>query len=101
MYKLLAVFFIVWFCYLPLVVLIAIPINPLERLKVISTLELGVDFLANTAMVVLFCPQWSDLYFQFNSHINQLARLSFELKDQSLKSYGSSSSVASLTASHD
>ncbi len=96
MYRLLAVFFIVWFCYLPLVVFVSVWINALERSKVITTTFLCFDLMANIIMVVLFCPKWSDMYFQFSSQINEFSRITIRLQDKSLGAYGSSTSLGSV-----
>ena len=95
LYRILLVFYLIWFLYLPLIVVIAVFVNPLERLKVIQTSSLIVDVLANGTMILLFCPWWSDWYFQFKSEINELSRISFRLEDHArLKTYGSSSTCS-------
>lgn len=87
----LMVVYVVWFCYLPLVIIITVFINPVEREKVVSTSILTFDLLMNIVMVLLFCPLWSNLYFQFDSHINELRRLSSSLKAYGITRSGSTS----------
>ena len=87
----LVVVYVVWFCYLPLFVIIASVINPVQSGKVVSTSILTFDLLMDTVMVLLFCPLWSNLYFQFDSHINELRRFSSSLKAYGLSRSGSTS----------
>ena len=93
-YRFLVILLVVWFCSLPLAVIIASAVNPLERIRIISCTILVFDFLANFAMVLLLCPKWADQYFQFNSRLNMLPRLSI-----SLKAYGGSNETSSLASS--
>ena len=87
----LVIVYIVWFCYLPLVVIIACFIYPVERGRVISASILTFDFLISAVMVFLFWPRCSIHYFQFDSYINELRKLKL-----SLKAYGLSNSEARL-----
>ena len=80
----LVVVYIVWFCYLPLVVVIVCFINPVERGRVISASILTFDLLINGVMVILFCPWCSNHYFQFNSYLNELRALKLTLKAYSV-----------------
>lgn len=91
LYIILAVGYIVWFCYLPLLTLVALSINPLRRLLVMSSVYFLFDFLINLGMVVLFCPRWSSKFFQFNNYINILSQSPYMYK--SLKSYGGGSTT--------
>ena len=75
LYRWLLFFYIVWFTYLPGVVILAAILNPLERARVVGVSLLFFDFLANVAMVLLFCPKWSQVYLQFGSDLNILARV--------------------------
>lgn len=86
LYVILAVCYIIWFCYLPLVTLILLAVNPLYRRLAMSTIYLVFDFLINLGMVVLFCPKWANRFFQFNNYINLLSKTPYTYK--SLKSYG-------------
>lgn len=87
LYRILAVCYVVWFCYLPFVTVFLLLANPVLRLLALSTFYLVFDFLINLGMVVLFCPRWSNKFFQFNSFINVLSGTPYVYK--SLKSYGS------------
>ena len=89
-----AVCYTLWFCSLPLTVFIAAFINPVERFKLISIGILVFDFLLNCGVLLLFCPKWSNRYFQFESHINQLHQFSKGFK--SLKTYGGADSNSTL-----
>ena len=75
LYRLLAVLYVVWFCYLPVAVVIATILNPLERARVIAVFVLTFDLIVNVVMVLLMCPKWSQVYFQFSSHLNSLTRV--------------------------
>jgi hypothetical protein len=88
LYIVLAVCYLIWFCYLPIVILLTLAANPVRRLLVISTVYLLADFLINFGMVFLFCPRWANKYFQFNSYINLLNQPSHMYR--SLKAYGTS-----------
>ena len=87
----LVVVYVVWFCYLPLVVVIVCFINPVERGRVVSASILTFDLLINGVMVILFCPWCSNHYFQFDSYLNELRTLKL-----TLKAYGVSNSEARL-----
>ena len=69
-YRLFAVGFVVWFGYLPITVGALYAANTLEWTRVILSASLFFDLAANFILVILFCPLWSDYYFQFNSHLN-------------------------------
>ena len=71
-YRLFAVGFVVWFGYLPITVGALYAANTLEWTRVILSASLFFDLAANFILVILFCPLWSDYYFQFNSHLNTL-----------------------------
>ena len=71
-YRLLAVGFVVWFGYLPITVAALYSANTLEWTRVILSTSLFFDLAANFVLVILFCPLWSDYYFQFNSQLNVL-----------------------------
>lgn len=89
LYVILAVCYIVWFSYLPLITLITLGINPVRRLLVMSAVYQVFDFLINFGMVVLFCPRWANKFFQFSSYINVLSQSPYVYTN--LKAYGSSS----------
>lgn len=97
LYCFLVVFYVIWFCYLPLVVVIIVFVNPVQKAKVVSSVYLTIDLLASGVMVLLFCPLWSDLYFQFKSHVNDLTKHNFQVRYRSLKEYGSSGSFISTS----
>lgn len=86
LYIILAVCYVVWFCYLPLITLIALLVNPVRRILTMSAVYLIFDFLINFGMVMLFCPRWANKFFQFNSYINLLSQTPFPYKN--LKTYG-------------
>ena len=88
LYIILAVCYIVWFCYLPMITLLSLAVNPVRRQIVMSTVYLTFDFLINFGMVVLFCPRWANKFFQFDSYINVLSQSPYMYK--SLKDYGTS-----------
>lgn len=92
LYRILAVCYIVWFCYLPLITVLFLFLNPVHRLFAISTTYFVFDFFINFGMVVLFCPRWGNKFFQFNNYINMLSQSPYGYK--SLKSYGSGPSTA-------
>ena len=75
LYRTLAVLYVVWFCYLPVAVIIASILNPLERPRIVVVFILTFDLVINLVMVLLMCPKWSQLYFQFSSHLNSLTRV--------------------------
>lgn len=75
LYLCLVVLYVVWFCYLPVAVAIASFLNALERSRVIVVFILTFDLVMNSVMVLLFCPKWSQHFFQFNHHLNSLARV--------------------------
>ena len=65
LYRFFIVFFLTWFCYLPLIVIIAVGVNPVLRSTVINTVRLLFDLLATAIMMLLFVPRWAGAYFQF------------------------------------
>ena len=71
-YRLFAMSFVVWFGYLPITVGVLHAVNLLEWTRVILSASLFFDLAANFILVILFCPLWSDYYFQFNSHLNTI-----------------------------
>ena len=71
-YRLFAMSFVVWFGYLPITVGVLHAVNLLEWTRVILSASLFFDLAANFILVILFCPLWSDYYFQFNSHVNTI-----------------------------
>lgn len=91
LYIVLAVVYVVWFGYLPVAVLLSLAANPVFRYMVLLTIVLLFDLLINMFMLGLFCPRWSDRFFQFDSHINMLSKISGTYK--SLKGYGSAPQV--------
>ena len=92
LYVILAVCYVIWFCYLPLLTLLALAINPVRRLITMSSVYLIFDFLINLGMVILFCPRWKNKFFQFDSHINALTDSKYVYK--TLKFYGGSAAAA-------
>lgn len=58
---------LVWFVYLPLLVLIAIQISALWRFKLMLGITYSVDFLAFAIMAHLLWPTRSEQYFQLSS----------------------------------
>lgn len=94
LYVVLAIFYILWFCYLPGIVFVAALINPVLKYKLVLSFVLTFDFLANFGMVLLFVPRWSKLFFQFDSHLNALQESPYK----SLKSfrYGSSENTPNV-----
>lgn len=90
LYQILATCYLVWFLYLPLIALLALAVNPVRRLLVMSSVYFTFDFLINLGMVLLFCPLWANKYFQFDNYINVLSQSLYTYK--SLKSYGGSTS---------
>lgn len=99
LYRCLLVLYLLWFCYLPVAVIVARILNVLERQRVIAASVLTFDLLINAVMVLLFCPKWSDQYFQFNSHLNYLTRVS--MKRSKLTQYNSVSSFLTSSTSGD
>lgn len=94
LYIILAVCYVIWFCYLPLITLFTLLVNPVRRLLVMSTVYLIFDFLINFGMVVLFCPRWANRFFQFNNYINLLSQSPYTYK--SLKAYGSATAPSPI-----
>lgn len=92
LYCVLAVFYVIWFCYLPFIVFIVAFINPVYKYKVVLSFVLTFDFLANLGMVLLFVPQWAKVLFQFDSHLNS----SRPYTTLSSFNYGSSKVTASV-----
>lgn len=88
LYIVLAVCYIIWFSYLPMLTLLALAVNPVKRFLVVSSVYLVFDLLINVGMVTLFCPRWANRYFQFDHYINVLSQSSNTYR--SLKSYGGS-----------
>ena len=84
LYVVLAVCYLVWFLYLPLLTLLTLATNPVNRNLAMSSVYLVFDFFINLGMVLLFCPRWANKYFQFNNYINLLSRTPHT---KSLKSY--------------
>ena len=78
LYQVLIGIFILWFCYLPVAVVIASLLNVLERARVIGVSILTFDLVINLVMVLLMCPKWSQSYFQFTSHLNALSRVTMK-----------------------
>lgn len=76
LYIVLSVIYIVWFCYLPVAVILAFAANPVFRYIVLRTIILVFDLFINVFFLALFCPRWSDKFFQFESHINLLSKIS-------------------------
>ena len=74
LYRFLLLLYLLWFSYLVVAVIIARILDALERERVIAAFVLIFDLLANLVMVLLFCPKWSNRYFQFNSHLNYLTQ---------------------------
>ena len=99
LYRCLLVLYLLWFCYLPVGVIVARILDALERQRVIAASVLTFDLLINAVMVLLFCPKWSDQYFQFNSHLNYLTRVS--MKRSKMTQYNSVSSFLTSSTSED
>ena len=92
LYIVLSIIYIVWFSYLPAAVILAFAAKPVLRYIALRTIILLFDLFINVFMLALFCPRWSDRFFQFESHINMLSKISGTYK--SLRgSYGSTSQV--------
>ncbi len=87
LYIILAVCYVIWFCYLPLLTLFALLADPVRRLVGMLSVYLVFDFLINLGMVILFCPRWTNKFFQFDNYINSLSDSS-KYVYKSLKSYG-------------
>lgn len=85
-YKLLAGGFVVWFGYLPLTVAVLYAVNTLEWTRVIRSTSLFFDLAANFVLIILFCPFWSDYFFQFNSHLNKIGHTRYSILSLSEKS---------------
>ena len=77
LYIVLAIVYLVWFIYLPVAVILAFAVNPVLRFLFLRSIILVFDLSINLFMVGLFCPKWSDKFFQFDSHINQLSKTSY------------------------
>ena len=92
LYIVLSVVYVVWFCYLPVVVLLTFAANPVLRYIALRTVVLMFDLFINIFMLSLFCPLWSDRFFQFESHINLLSKISGTYKIVK-DNYGSASQV--------
>lgn len=102
LYRCLLVLYIAWFCYLPVAVIVASCLNALERARVMAVSILTFDLIVNFVMVLLFCPKWSQQYFQFSSHLNYLTRVSMHNPKSSLTHYHTlSSSFPSITTDDD
>ena len=92
LYIVLSIIYVIWFSYLPVAVILAFAANPVLRYVALRTIILLFDLFINVFMLVLFCPRWSDKFFQFESHINVLSKISGTYK--SIRgSYGSASQV--------
>ena len=87
LYRCLLVLYVVWFCYLPVAVVIASFVNALERSRVIVVFILTFDLVMNSVMVLLFCPKWSQHFFQFSSHLNSLTRVTVRRMKTSVANY--------------
>lgn len=87
LYRCFLVLYVVWFSYLPVAVIIASCLNALERQRVIVVCILTLDLLVNFVMVLLFCPRWSQQYFQFSSHLNYLTTVSMRTTKTGLTHY--------------
>lgn len=57
---------VVWFCYLPVVVIIAAILNPVYRMLLISTSIRVMDFTGFLGITIFLYPCWSYQYFQFS-----------------------------------
>lgn len=102
LYRCLLVLYIAWFCYLPVAVIIASCLNALQRPRVIVVFILTFDLIVNFVMVLLFCPKWSQQYFQFSSHLNYLTRFTVRNTKSSLTHYHTlSNSFPSITTDDD
>ncbi|XP_012941217.2 transmembrane protein 145 [Aplysia californica] len=55
-------FYLVWFCYLPILALITTQVSPLWRYKTIISINYAVDILAYAVLVHLFWPARSILF---------------------------------------
>ena len=68
---------LIWFMYLPIVVIIAAVLNPVYRTMLISTSIRVMDFAGFLSMTILLYPQWSHRYFQFSHWFteDEVARL--------------------------
>lgn len=68
---------VVWFVYLPIVVIVAAVLNPVYRLLLISTSIRVMDFVGFLGMTILLYPRWSHRYFQFDHWFteDEVARL--------------------------
>ena len=92
LYIVLSVIYIIWFLYLPIAVLLLFAVNPVLRYLTLRTIILLFDLFINVFMLALFCPKWSDKFFQFESHLNMLNKFSGSYK--SIKgSYGSAPQI--------
>ena len=68
---------VVWFTYLPIVVIIAAVVNPVYRTLMISTSVRIMDFIGFLSMTIFLYPHWSHRYFQFSHWFteDEVARL--------------------------
>lgn len=78
LYKFLCIIFTVWFWYLPAVVIIATLINPVLSWVVLVNVMNAMNFITNVMMAALFCPKWSNEYFQFEDQINKVEGVSLK-----------------------
>ena len=73
LYIVLAIVYLIWFTYLPVAVILAFAASPVLRYMFLRSIILVFDLFINVFMLGLFCPKWSDKFFQFDSHINKLS----------------------------
>lgn len=96
LYVVLCVVYIIWFVYLPLAVILLFAATPVLRYMSLRTIILLFDLFINVFMLTLFCPKWSDKFFQFKSHINVLSMSKSSGSYKSLRgslSYGSAPQI--------